>query len=218
MNIKAFIARFRKDTDDTVIPFFWSDAEIVDYLNEAVDEACERAKLIEDRTTVIVCSITTALNTNSYVLHPSINEIKRATFKGRLLTETSEEALDDTDSGWETRKGAPGHYIYSPGVSLRLTPTPTEAGPIALTVYRNPLDPLTLNNDFDEPEIHQRHHLNLLDWLYRCAYLKHDSEVYNPVKSAEYEARFEALFGKRVSADVRRQQRDMRPPMVKFRW
>lgn len=218
MNVKAFLARFRKDTDDVVVPYFWSDAEILEYLNEAVDEACERAKLIEDRATTTVCNIATKANADGYTLHPSVNEIKRATFNGRVITETSEEALDDTDPGWESRKGTPTHYIYSPGVSLRLTPTPLAAGTVALTVYRNPLDPLTSNNDFDEPEIHPRNHLNLLHWLYRCAYLKHDSEVYNPVKSSEHDAQFEVLFGKRVGADVRRQQRDMRPPVVKFRW
>lgn len=50
MKVDDFIACFRAAVVDEVHGQFWSDAEIVSYLNEAVQEACERAKLIEDRS------------------------------------------------------------------------------------------------------------------------------------------------------------------------
>ena len=58
MKVADFIEEFRGAVKDSVEPFFWSSENIVRYLNEAVQEACERAKLIEDRRTPAVCSLT----------------------------------------------------------------------------------------------------------------------------------------------------------------
>ena len=55
MTVAEFIERFRLEMADNAAPYLWSDEEIVAYLNEAVDEACIRASLIEDSTTPVVC-------------------------------------------------------------------------------------------------------------------------------------------------------------------
>jgi hypothetical protein len=48
---------------------------------------------------------------------------------------------------------------------------------LRLAVYRLPLNPLC--QDSDEPEIPQQHHIRLLDWVLRCAYLKQDPDTYD---------------------------------------
>lgn len=51
MKVEDFIQEFRSTVMDNEVPYFWTSENIVRYLNEAVQEACERAKLIEDRST-----------------------------------------------------------------------------------------------------------------------------------------------------------------------
>lgn len=69
MKVADFITEFRGIVQDNEVPPFWASENIVRYLNEAVQEACERAKLIEDRTTPAVCSITLQAE-STYALHP----------------------------------------------------------------------------------------------------------------------------------------------------
>ena len=68
MNVGQFIERFRRDRKDEASPYLWSDAEIADdYLNDAVEEACQRADLIEDATSAFT-SFTWAADTVSVAL------------------------------------------------------------------------------------------------------------------------------------------------------
>ena len=94
MNVADFIAAFGSELADKGEPPLWSDEEIAAYLNEAVQEACERAYLIEDRSTPAVCAIAFQPGVDTYNLHASVFEIKRLTYRGRPLDETSVEALD----------------------------------------------------------------------------------------------------------------------------
>ncbi len=223
MRVQEFIQRFRETVDDTVKKQFWTDEEVVFHLNEAVQEACERAKLLEDRTTPAVCSIALEAGKSTYLLHPSVLEIKRLTLRGRPLHETSVEELDCTHPAWETRQGVPRQFLLEQAngrgmPQLRLVPTPVEAEAIALTVVRGALKPLSADDCRGQPEIHERFHTRLLDWVYHRAYLKQDSEVFNPDKAAVSLALFERSFGARPDANVQRKQRDRRPPVVRFRW
>lgn len=225
MNVADFIAAFRSDLADQAMPEpLWSDADIVRYLNDAVQEANERALLTEDRTTPSVCSIAVVAGTATYALHPAVLQIKRATLDGRIITETSVEEQDACGpSDWETRSGRAREYIFQPaaGVSpatIRLVRVPTEAGVIALTVYRGALKKLSADIDTGRPEIPERYHERLKDWIYRCAYLKQDVDAMDKSKAADYEVAFERSFGARPDANVQRKQRDRRPPLVRCSW
>ena len=83
MKVEDFIQEFRSTVMDNEVPYFWTSENIVRYLNEAVQEACERAKLIEDRRTPAVCSLTLQAGISTYDLHPSVLEIKRLTLNGQ---------------------------------------------------------------------------------------------------------------------------------------
>ena len=224
MKVDDFIAAFRSDLADEATPVpLWSDGDIVRYLNDAVQEACERAKLIEDRLTPAVCTVTLEPNVSTYQLHASVFEIKRATLRGRPLDETSVEEMDDDCPGWENLKGLPRCFIFEPAsgirsASLRLVRMPTQADTLALTVYRGALKPLSVDIGTAKPEIAERYHERLKDWIYRCAYLKQDVDGFDKSKAIEYEAAFERSFGQRPDANVQRKQRDRRPPIVAINW
>lgn len=218
MNVAGFIADFRLSAQDAVAPYLWSDAEIVGYLNDAINEACERALLIEDRTTPVVCSITLVPAQADYTLHASILKVKRLTFRGRALIETSIEAMDEGSRQWEDQTGDPTHYILTSDSGLRMVPTPVTSEAIALTVYRTPITPLTVSPGTTAPEIPERYHQRLMDWVRRSAYIKPDTEVFDKAASERYEAAFTASFGARIDANVQRKHRDRRPHAVRFSW
>lgn len=225
MNVADFITAFRSDLADQAKPGeLWSDEDIVRYLNAAVQEANERAFLTEDSTTPAVCSIAVVAGTALYPLHPSVLKIKRASLNGRPITETSIEAQDACGpSGWETRTGTAREYIFvqasgSNPAAIRLVRVPTDSGTIALTVCRGALKKLSADLDTAKPEIPERFHERLKDWVYRCAYLKQDVDAMGLAKSADYEVAFERSFGARPDANVQRKQRDKRPPIVRCSW
>jgi hypothetical protein len=217
MDVAAFDAEYRRVTGDTADPPLWTAADVLSYLNDALNEACERALLLEDRTTC--CAIALVANTDTYPLHASIIKVKRVAFRGRALIETSVEAEDRRDGIWETRTGTPLRYILT-GSQLRLVPTPNAGAAgedLALTVYRRELVARTLaapNNT--APELDERFHLRLMNWLYCRGYSKRDAETLDAAKVTEFEARFTADFGAKVDANVQRKQRDRRPPVVRY--
>jgi hypothetical protein len=223
VTLADFIARFRLDRDDTVGPdYLWSTAEIRTYLNAAIDEVCERALLIEDRTTAACCQVTLVAAQGDYPLHASIIKVKRVTYGGQAIYETSVEALDGSDSFWENRTGAPTCFVMTGKNSMRLVPTPTVdtvaiVPTIALTVYRTQLALLDEDSDDElEVEVPRLYHERMLAWLYRCALLKRDTETLDERESERQEANFTRAFGERLDANVARKQRDRRPPVTRM--
>lgn len=218
MTGEDIIAEFRRVTQDNASPPLWTDDDILTYASDAESEACERARLIEDRTTTACCAITLVAGTASYALHASVFLVKRVTYLGRALEETSVEKMDARDSNWESRTGVPCEFIQTEG-SLRVVPTPTaEAaadGGLAMTVYRTPLLPIEGETS---PEIAARLHMRLMHWVYRCAYLKKDSDTFDLGESSRHEQRFEAAFGERPDANVQNKRRDRRPPVTRINW
>lgn len=223
MKVADFIELFRSHSKDLEEPFLWGNEEIVRYLNDAVQEACERAKLIEDRLTPQVCSITLSPNESTYSLHPSVLEIKRAVYRGRPLDETSVEQLDSQLDNWEALKGRPHAFVFEQASGLqppkiRLVRIPVEAGVLSLTVYRGALKPLSADIDSARPELPERLHEQLLNWMLHRAYSKQDVDTLDPAKSATAYVQFERDFGPRPDANVQRKLRDRRPPVVRCNW
>ena len=202
---------------DTAEPYLWGDDELLLYLNDGVNEACARARLIEDRTTDAYCEVTLAMGQDTYELDPVVLDVKRVVgTTGWPLRPTSVEEEDSTGAKWEDRTGTPRAWIQTGG-KLRVLPTPTaaEAGQtLRMTVYRLPEQALA--NDSDEPEVPAKWHMRLLDWVYHRAYSKQDTQTANPAKAAEFEARFTVSFGPRPDANVERKRRDRRPPRTKM--
>lgn len=221
MNLADLIDAFRTRSDDaagTESAQLWTDDEVTLYLNEAVNEAAERALLIRDSTTPAVCSIAITTTDTDYALNPFILAIDRAKLASDTdpLIRTTIDELDASYSGWETAvTGKPQGFIEDNG-RIRLFPMSNKVDTLALVVYRLPLVPLKVETDV--PEIHARHHLRLVDWALRCAYLKQDSETLDKQKAAQYEAMFEASFGKRPDANVQRKQREHRPTVSRINW
>lgn len=223
MNLKQLISQARLTLTDEVEPYLWSDEALTSYFNEAVQEACERALLIEDMHTPAVCNLAVTVGKALYALHPSVLKVSRASLDGKVLDETSIEKLDTMAGKWMQRSGQPRSFIFVQAVGgaghpgIQLVPAPTHDGQLALRVYRGALSTMRCNSG-DSPEIPVRHHHKLVNWVARCAYLRPDPDGQDPRKAAQHEAIFVTDFGERPDANVQRKQRDKRPRLVKSNW
>lgn len=217
MNVGQFIERFRRDRKDEATPYLWSDAEIADdYLNDAIEEACQRAHLIEDASSDFT-QIAWLADEVFALLPAYVLKVIRVSFDGRRLRETSIEELDaECGSAWESRTGSPSSFYFERNGSLRLYPIPTANGSVKIRVSRLPIERYSADRDTEDVEIPVQWHVKLLNWMYRCALMKTDAETHDPVKAGQYEQAFEADFGRRHDANVERKHRDKAPPVVQY--
>jgi hypothetical protein len=218
MKVKDLIAQFRVENNDRAEPFFWSDGDVKGWLNEAEAEAAIRARLIRETVNPDVCQIVVTAGNANYPLHAALYEIEYIAFVGgddakrRPIRLISEGDMTREDCDWRERIGVPRRAIQS-DTSLRLVPNPYAPGVVVLEGYRLPID--KLEGDDDEPEIHEAHHRHLLRWVEFKAYGIPDTESFDAQRSAEALAEFEAYFGLRPQADLRRSTRTDVPQVVK---
>lgn len=204
MKLQQIETDFRRLADDQVAPFLWSREEVVGYANAAEVDACERAHLIEDDSTPSVCRITVKAEKAVYTLSPLILKILRA----RLDSQSQPLKLTDRRGveglAWETGEGTPFALLENER-EARLVWIPTADDVLYLAVKRLPK--CEMSGAEDEPEIHPRHHIHLLDGMLARAYQKRDTETYNLEKSNAHEIRFTRAFGPRPDASVQRKRR-----------
>lgn len=222
MTLEELIAQFRTDSDDKELPYLSSDADVTQWLNEATEEACIRAKLIRDVSTAAVCSIAVTAPTRVYTLHTAVIDITRAAFTP--TGSSTEYVLDITDqieqdrnfSDWRTRVDVPRQIIQD-DTTIQLGCIPSTNGVLAIECYRLPL--LNIEDRTDEsPEIGRIHHRHLVYWaLHRC-FQRPDAEVYDQGRSDRGLMEFTKVFGLRPDANYRRDFQANRPLFNKAVW
>lgn len=210
MNLQQLIERFRIEADDRAAPYLWLDEWLAPWFSEAQDEAAVRARLLMDDYTTALTEVSVTAGVASYPLHPKLYEIAAIDFVPDVgyvqpVYLTSREKLDRDRAGWrDDPQGTPTSAIQT-DTRLRLVPVPSVSGTLRLEGYRLPLKALV--NDNDKPEIHEAHHLQLVHWALYRAFSKPDADAHDPQRSKEALGRFEAYFGPRPDADLRRSTR-----------
>jgi hypothetical protein len=193
-------------SDDTLTPYFWSDADILRHLNEAQVEACFRKRLLIDSTSAIT-QIAISSGTSVYNLDAKIIFIRRVKLTSATvpLAAADYRDMDKSLHGWDSQTGTIERYITGldpfayPG-KLRFYRIPTTTATAALVVVREPS--AALSADGDSPEVPVYYHEKLLHWpLYR-GYMNHDLDTYNPELAKDHLAKFEAVFGTREAAEA----------------
>lgn len=224
MKLLDLILRVRIEANDNVAPYFWEDSTVADWLNDAVDEACIRGRLLHESQNAAVCEIAVTAGTSVYPLHPALYELTHLRFVPNdgsapaALVLTSTEQLDALVPEWRDLSGAPRQVVQG-DTDLRLTPTPTMDGVLKLEGYRLPLTRMSLTSaDTDSPEIHPEHHRHLVNWALHKGFAIPDMEAFDAARSAQAEAAFTAYFGARPDADLRRITREDVPHHVEAFW
>lgn len=209
MTLEDLIRRFRVLSLDNATPPFWADEDVTDWLNEAQNEACIRARLIREDELAAVCSIALTPGIHTYALSPLVYEIismwvKPASGINRPVTLRSREWLNHHLPEWRecTR---PAEIAIQDDTTVRIVGTVEVGDTLELECYRLPLRPMA--NDTDKPEIHTMHHGHLVQWALHRAFGVPDADSFDPTKSARAEAEFTKYFGIRPDADARRDTR-----------
>lgn len=238
MNLSELTAAYRNRADDETAPYRADDKQVMAWLNEAVDEAAIRAKLIFD-TSSTFCTIPIVVDRAVYTLAPEISEIAAAwTDVNRWsLDGTDQSALDrmgqanlrgrfgrsrdwaycDYWSQWRLRKGHPRFFIQD-GQRLQLVPIPTAADTLHLEVYRTTKESERLKGPQDCPAIATAHHSGLVDWALYRAYLRRDEDQTDPNLAAGHLALFEQRYGMRPDANVARKRNERRAHTTPINW
>lgn len=216
MNLEELIGSFREDSTDKVEPYLWEDEAVTRWLNEAQDEAAVRGRLLLDDSTPAVTTMAVQAGKASYQLHPKIYEIAHlhwqpgaAGHRSKPVDLVTREWLDRNHPDWRVRFDFDAVYAIQSEGSIRMVPTPREAGTLTLEAYRLPLKPLT--GDGDKPEIHAASHAYLVYWALHRAFSQPDADGFDPQRAATAEAAFTGYFGKRPDADLRRSTRHDEP-------
>jgi hypothetical protein len=201
MKLGELLAMVRRDElDDESTPYLWSNDSLIEYAEDAENEACRRASLLRDATTTAICRITLVAGTASYDLDARVIRIRRARLPGKTpLAPVTTAELDERRPGWEDETGEPTAYLtdWETG-AIRLYPNPTAVATLQLQVVRLPL--AAMNDTEDTPEIHARFHRDLRHWIVKRAFSKKDSETEDLKRAALAEERFAAAFGPPLSA------------------
>lgn len=219
MVLSELLRRFRVDANDKVEPYFNDEVDVIAWLNDAVNEACIRGRLLHESQNSDACNIPVVAGNSQYSLHPSLYELTQVWFepangyRGSNLSLVSPEYLDKRYSceNWRRLQGRP-EFVIQDDTRIRVIPTPDQDGELQLEGYRVPLVPM--QNDTDMPEINQIHHVHLIQWVLHRAYSVPDSEFFDPNRSALAEQEFTDYFGIRPDSDLRRITREDIPHNV----
>lgn len=213
MRVSQLLQAFRIRVDDRTEDYLWPDDWFIAALNEAMDEACIRAKLLTDSNTPDVCHLAVVADQTVYPLDPRVIDVLQ------VRLDTSRCTLDRM--GYEqmiylqaTSNGSSGMPIgYAiegmPETGLKLLLDrpidPVAYATLRMTVERKQLQelrlPVTGPSPIDDtPEINASLHRKLLHWVAHLAYDTRDGDAQAPQLSAVAEAKFDAAFGIRQSA------------------
>lgn len=229
MNLQALISTFRQLAGDRAFPPLFSDEQVTEWLNEAEREAAERAKLLHERTRTDIVRVPLVVGQREYDLNPVFIDTDGDTMYVQRTTDSQRTRAvmrqTQADIEWVIANRAnltgwpDGFFIYSDGQGatarrLVLDRKPAEAGGYFwLSGYRYPLSPMTASDD--EPEIHQRHHMHLIDWVLFRAFNTRDLEGSSEARSAKHLGMFTDHFGGKSDANVQRKRYRHRASVVR---
>lgn len=211
MNLKQLINRFRRDALDLLDPPMCSDGDITDWLNEAEQEAAIRARLLLEDSNPSLCSIKVEAGTSNYRLHPKVYEIAHqafipdATHAPCALDIVTREKLDRVRPQWRELPADDPRWIIQTDTAVRLVPVPFQGGVLRVEAYRLPMKDMC--SPIDEPEIHEAHHIKLVQWALFKAFSTPDSDLFDAARSQAAYLAFEVYFGVRPDVDLRRSTR-----------
>lgn len=219
MTVAEAIRLFKLWADDRADPPLWDDEDnIIPLLSFAQREACRRGMLIRDDTTEEVCEIWFNIETDRYNLHPSIIAIADDPNAVSYRNEALIRMHGPREHQFVTTPNKPFSY-WDNGKQLIIWPIPLVEDfeePIRLDVYRLPLTDITdIDSEFEVPDEFMP---GVVAGALSFGFLKTDADSSNAGLQKKWEAEFVSWFGKRIDADVLRNQRDKTPRIVKQNW
>ena len=209
----------RNRLDDTRPQYLWSDAELNSYVNITLIDACIRSGI------VVQDSIPIAFTQNkdltwvvTYALDPGTLDVQSVGLASMPYFRLRRTSMRRQEQYYQSRPPyAGGPFAYALDLTMAGTGdysgqyvrtitfigTPTKADTALIDVKRLPFD---LLSDDDIPEIDPMYVPDLVYGITGLAYMKRDSDTFDPKRSEKDMAEFTARFGDRLSAVVLRER------------
>lgn len=181
MNAGELEHEFRLTIQDLTIPYLFSKEEVYRFANEALIEACRRARLlVSTDATNPVCVINVQPGISVYPISNKIIQIKsyryRSSTKNKRLELLDYRYMDSRFQNWEDQVGEPTAVIVGLNTNIvTLYKKPIEVATVVMTAVYLPSTKLL---DYtDEIPIPEHLHDKLVYWMLYKAYKKNDTEV-----------------------------------------
>ena len=209
MNLAELMRRFRADAKDEAKPYLWSDQLVKDLFNDAERSACVRGRMLFEDADPAVCEIALIVGEHTYPLHKKLYEIvslhiSDAAGEMRPIDLRSREWLNANYPGWRENTCLASAAIQG-DTTLRVVGEIITGDVLLIEGYRLPLADMTDSGDC--PEIHEAHHVHLVDGVLHKALSMSETDGYDPAKAAKHEANFTRYFGPLPDSDMRRATR-----------
>lgn len=182
---------------------YWSDAELNEFINTAVEQMCIHTRCLTDSITNSVCLIPLVAGQTHYAISELILHIQTVQPSWQK-SPLSRQSVVTVQSDWLDNKGLPYSYLmdYSNGMlSITSTPEAVTTESLRLTVNRLPLAELSASTD--KPEIHRQYHRRLVDGVLSQAFFKQDSEIFNPSKGKYHADKWEQSLDEIIRLEAR---------------
>ena len=193
------IARFRGRADDLSTPQLWSDDDLLDYMEQAQNEFAQFTGGFADAVSPRFCQLNIAIGQKTAALDPLVLNVAKAwNYQGKELgldnarEEYDPLSINSTGNLEKLLVGATDGLLH-------MFRPPAVADVVRMLVYRMP-EPLTGDDAVDEIQIQAQFHLGLLDGMFQRAYLKHDTQTYDPAAAKRHGEVFDEhmKFAKRI--------------------
>jgi hypothetical protein len=198
MTTTELLALFRDEVVDLSTPLLFSDSLVYGYIDEAQKQFCRDTWGIEDARSF---KVVTVVDTEWYRYDQRILRLLGATESGDNVPITTVE--ESPEIKFDGRKGRTLALVKGLQKNfLRVWPIPSEVKTIELRTLR-------LSTDVaagDDLEIDEQHHRALVLWVKYKAYGKHDSDLFDGAKAAQYYQEFKTYCeeAKRAQGRLRR--------------
>jgi len=202
------LALFHLNPVDMTEPYRWEDEQVYSWLSEGQREACIRSRLIYDTATTAVCRVSVTAGTASYATSALIIQIGAVFLVDGDGVRTALNQYDRIELNrifpeWRTTEDTPTGFVHE-GNTLVLNRIPTADATLYIEAYRLPLVDIGMSAQPETPAIH---HDELVNWaIYRAHLIEDDDEEQPSGRWRKYLERFEAYFGRKPDADLRRKQ------------
>jgi hypothetical protein len=191
---------------------YWTDEQLVRYLDDAHNRFSRLALCIHDATTPQVTQVVLQNGIDTYSLHRSVISVlsarhqddaqdlvrlsrDRATTYSNPFTETFEFVIVPTPgkpNSFTTDESIVPNEKANPRIRFFGVPDSTQAGKVVyLRTIRKPLKKFSLDDTDDEPEIPEEYHLELVEWAAWRALRNWDIDSEDRAKADAHKKRFE---------------------------
>lgn len=203
MNARELYGRYRSDMADTRAPYFWTDDDVFQYMDDAYKTFV--------RLTGGIADFTSDLTRVEILVGEQVGEYDRRILRISKAYRESDKAeikvINQTDltfiRGDDYGLLRPAYLDNLPGPvrymvigmergKCRWLQLPEEDDAALLHVFRLPLTRITpdIDDSFDFPEIGEEHVPQLVLWMRARGYAKADADRFNGPLVKEYEQKF----------------------------